>query len=195
MRLRFLPKTDKDLRHLREGTVDLEVGAFDAYRDPPPEVRSQLLFRDRFVGAVRTAHPLLAQREVTPQSFAACEHVGALQRDDFRGPVDEALEAIGLERRVVLVVPSYGAALRMARATDFVVVVPRSSLHGLDVHDRATDQEGPPERTIPGLQAFSLPMPLPEIAVSALWHPRMDADPAHRWMRGRVVEFCRSMRP
>jgi DNA-binding transcriptional LysR family regulator len=194
VRLRFLAKTDKDLRHLREGAVDLEVGAFDAYRDPPPEVRSQLLLRDRFVGAVRTGHPLLRQGEVTRERFAACEHVGALQRDDFRGPIDDALETMGLERRVVLVVPSYGAALRMARATDLVAVVPSSSLSLLTLLHGLIDDEAP-ELAPPGLQGFALPTPLPEIVVSALWHPRMDADPAHRWLRSRVTEICRTMRP
>ena len=95
----------------------------------------------------------------------------------------------------MLVVPSYGAALRMARATDLVAVVPSSSLSGLAMQDGAVDGEGAPERTIPGLQSFTLPTPLPEIGVSALWHPRMDADPAHRWMRSRVLEVCCGMRP
>ena len=194
VRLRFLAKTDKDLRHLREGTVDLEVGAFDAYRDPPPEVRSQLLLRDRFVGVVRTDHSLLAQGELTPERFAACEHVGSLQRDDFRGPVDEALEAMGLKRRVVLVVPSYRAALQMARATNLIAVVPCSSLSGLPMQDGSSDGVRAPKRPPDGLQGFTLPTLLPEIVVSALWHPRMDADPAHRWMRGRVLEVCRGMR-
>jgi hypothetical protein len=26
--------------------------------------------------------------------------------------------------------------------------------------------------------------------VSLLWHPRMETDPAHRWLRGRVREVC-----
>ena len=186
VRLRFAPKIDKDLRHLRDGQVDLEVGAFDAYRDPAPEVRSQLLFRDAFVGAVRAGHPLLADGEVTAERFAACGHVGALQREDSRGPVDEALEALGLERDVVLIVPGYGAALQMARVTDLVAVVPRSSLHGL-----AAAQGG----AASGLESFTLPVPLPQIVVSALWHPRMEVDPAHRWLRSRVISACQTSRP
>jgi DNA-binding transcriptional LysR family regulator len=37
---------------------------------------------------------------------------------------------------------------------------------------------------------FPLPVPLPEIAVSLLWHPRLDADPAHRWLRACVRDVC-----
>ena len=47
----------------------------------------------------------------------------------------------------------------------------------------------------PGLQSFALPFRLPEIIVSALWHPRMEADPAHRWLRHTVVEFCKKLYP
>ncbi len=42
----------------------------------------------------------------------------------------------------------------------------------------------------PGLFSFPLPFPAPEITVSLLWHPRMDADPAHRWLRSCVREVC-----
>ncbi|MGH6753801.1 MAG: LysR family transcriptional regulator, partial [Bradyrhizobium sp.] len=38
--------------------------------------------------------------------------------------------------------------------------------------------------------SFPLPMPVPEITVSLLWHPRLDADPAHRWLRGCVRDAC-----
>jgi DNA-binding transcriptional LysR family regulator len=41
-----------------------------------------------------------------------------------------------------------------------------------------------------GMHSFPLPVALPEITVSLLWHPRMDADPAHRWLRRCVREVC-----
>ena len=41
-----------------------------------------------------------------------------------------------------------------------------------------------------GMFSFPLPLAVPEIAVSLLWHPRLDADPAHRWLRGCVREVC-----
>ena len=64
VQLRFAPKPDKDVRPLREGLVDLEVGVLGV---AGPEVRVQALFRDRFVGVVREGHPLLAAEEITPE--------------------------------------------------------------------------------------------------------------------------------
>ena len=55
VRLRFVPKPDKDSAPLREGAVDLETGVVDA--TTAPELRAQPLFRDRYVGVVRKRHP------------------------------------------------------------------------------------------------------------------------------------------
>lgn len=183
VRLRFVPKPDKDLRHLREGRIDLEIGA---YGELAPEVRTQLLFRDRFVGVARSGHPLLVGGGPTPEGFASCNHVTVSHRGEFSGPVDDSLEELGLRRRVALVVPGYPSALRIARATDLLAVVPRSSLAVAPAGDSTTAS---------GLESFGLPFLLPEIAVSAMWHPRMDADPPHRWFRDRVIGFCKKVRP
>ena len=45
-----------------------------------------------------------------------------------------------------------------------------------------------------GMHSFPLPIATPEITVSLLWHPRLDADPAHRWLRGHVREVCAALR-
>jgi hypothetical protein len=29
------------------------------------------------------------------------------------------------------------------------------------------------------------------ITISQMWHPRMEADPGHRWLRGVILETCR----
>ena len=41
-----------------------------------------------------------------------------------------------------------------------------------------------------GLFSFALPLQLPEISISLLWHPRLHADPAHRWLRECVRSIC-----
>ena len=62
-RLRFAPKPDKDARPLREGLIDLEIGLLAT---SAPEMRVQFLFHDKYAGAARRGHPLLAGRRVTP---------------------------------------------------------------------------------------------------------------------------------
>lgn len=178
IRLRFAPKPEKNAEPLRQGQIDLEIGVLGEFA---PEVRAQLIFRDRFVGAARTGHALL-KRAVTPESYAACKHIVASRRGVFTGPVDDALGELGLRRETVVVVPGFADALRIARQSDLIALAPRSCFSSVDFANQ-------------GLRLFDLPIRTPEISVSAMWHPRMDADPAHRWLRETVVAACRSASP
>ncbi|HEY1721989.1 MAG TPA: LysR family transcriptional regulator [Magnetospirillaceae bacterium] len=182
VRLRFAPKPVKDANPLREGQVDLEIGVLGAFA---PEIRTHSLFRDRFLGVVRKGHPL-TKRRVTPERYAACKHVVASRRGSFTGPVDDALQKLGLTRLVVAVVPGFPDAMRIARQSDLVALVPRSWLGG------AVASADP---FAEGLAGFELPVRTPEITISAMWHPRIDADAAHRWLRSTLVDVCRAAMP
>jgi DNA-binding transcriptional LysR family regulator len=178
VRLRFAPKPDKDVRPLREGLIDLDVGVLG---ETGPEVRVQALYSDRFIAAVRRGHPLLAGGEITAERYAACDHVVTSRRGRITGPVDDALAAAGLARNVAVIVPSFGTALSTAAATDMVALIPASYFE----HMRANDT----------LRSFELPVSTQDITISQMWHPRLDRDPAHRWLRGVVLEVCRLRKP
>lgn len=171
VRLRFMPKSNKDTAPLRDGSVDLDTGVVG--EGTGPEVRVRALFQDRFIGVVRQGHPL-CQGEITPARYAAGRHVLVSRRGSDKGPVDETLRTIGLEREIMTIVGGFAPALALARATDLVATVPER--HTGTLRD--------------GMHSFALPFPAPEITVSLLWHPRMDADLAHRWLRGCVREVC-----
>ena len=171
VRLSFASKLDRDSTSLREGTVDLETGVVG--KATGPEVRAQALLRDRFVGVVRSGHPL-SKGNVTAARYAAGQHVRVSRQAPGKAPVDEALAALGRQRDVVAVVGGFSAAIALARASDLVASVPERHTGGL---------RG-------GMFTFPLPMRTPDITVSLMWHPRLDADPAHAWLRARVHEAC-----
>lgn len=171
VRLRFVQKVDKDSTPLRDGTVDLETGVVGNAMGP--EVRAQALFRDRFIGVVRMGHPL-SEGEITPARYASGRHVLFSRRGLEEGPLDEALKALGVERQIVTIVGGFSTALALARASDLIATVPERHTGNL----RA------------GMHSFPLPVPTPEITVSLLWHPRLHADPAHRWLRECVRDVC-----
>ncbi len=183
VRLRFAPKPDKDARPLREGLVDLEIGVLGT---SAPEIRTQFLFHDKYVGVARVGHPLLAGTGVTPERYAACHHVVASLDGNVIEPVDVALENLGLRRTIMVVVPGFPDAMRIARQSDLVALVPRSCLGNTMVSDHAATA---------GLESFEVPLPMPEFKISAMWHPRVDADPAHRWLRDTVMSVCRTAYP
>jgi len=173
VRLRFAPKPDKVPTLLRDGTIDLEIGTAGY---SAPEMRTQLLFRDHFIGAARQDHPLFAE-PITPERYAACGHVTASRRGARTGPVDASLHDLGLRRRVVVVAPGFLDALAIARCSDLIALVPRSCIRG----DKAAPDT---------LRIFDLPVQTPELAISAMWHPRLHADPGHRWLRQLLVTTC-----
>lgn len=176
VRLRFVQKVQQDNAPLRAAEVDLETGV--VAEGTAPEFRVSALFRDRFVGVIRAKHPMAKQKKVTVAQFAAGEHVFVDRRGGDRGVVDEALAARGLERRIVAIVTGFSAALAIVRTSDLIAVVPER--HTTALRD--------------GMHTFQLPVATPEIAVSMLWHPRLDADPAHRWLRTCVREVCGKVR-
>lgn len=171
VRLCFVQKLDKDSTPLRDGAVDLETGVIG--KSTAPELRVQALFRDRFIGAVRLGHPL-GEGEITPARYAAARHIAVSRRGLGAEPVDEALAPLGLQREVAAIVGGFSAALALARESELVASVPERHTGKL----RA------------GMLSFSLPVATPDITVSLMWHPRLDADPAHRWLRACVREVC-----
>lgn len=183
VRLRFAPKPDKDAAPLREGLIDLEIGVLGT---SAPEIRTQFLFHDRLVGVACAGHPILAGGGMTPERYCACNHVVASREGKAVDPIDDALEQLGLKRTITVVVPGYPDAMRIARHSDLVAVVPSSCLGNSLATDHAAGS---------GLASFELPIPTPEFMISAMWHPRVDADPAHRWLRDIVMSVCRKAYP
>ena len=171
VRLRFVHKSDKHSALLRDGGVDLETGVVDV--GASPEVLTQALFRDRLVGVVREGHPL-SRGPLSAARFAQGQHVYVSRRGQDRGQIDEALEAQGLVRQVSIVVAGFNTAIALARGTDLIASVPERYI------------SVPPR----GLHCFELPVTLPPFTVAMLWHPRQDADLAHRWLRTCLREVC-----
>lgn len=171
VRLNFIQKPNKDSTPLRDGVVDLETGVVEPSLGP--EVRTQALFGDRLIGVVRDGHPIDSKR-ITRGWYAEAEHVVVSRTGAESAAIDLPYLGDATPRRVASMVSGFSAALAVARASDLVATVP--DRHTVNLRH--------------GMTTFSLPMPTTEFTVSMLWHPRMDADPAHRWLRDCVKQIC-----
>ena len=169
--LQFVAKADKESAPLREGGVDIETGLID--ETTAPEMRAAPLFEDRWVGVVAAGHAL-AKGKVTGPRYASASHVHVLRRGLHSNEVDEAARATGDDRKVAIIVHGFSAALALARETELVATVPERHTAGL--HQ--------------GLHVFALPFAIPPFTISMLWHPRMDGDLAHRWLRSQIRSVC-----
>ena len=164
----FVTDTHDDAGALRDGRIDLDIGPF---RPREPEVEVVDLFPQALIAVVRAGHPFAA-RPATARRYGEQAHVDVQRRAGAPSPVDDALAALGLARRVVLTVAHASAAPVIAARGDFV----------------ATLSERLARAMAPGLGLALVPLPfLPrgETVVMA-WHPRHAADPAHAWLRRQV---------
>ncbi|AXB42747.1 LysR family transcriptional regulator [Amycolatopsis albispora] len=164
--LRFVTEGSESAEALRDGSVDLDIGAG---APASPDIRSALLYREQVVGIVREGSPLGRHRRPTLAQLCRHPHVSASRRGLTRGPLDDVLAAAGLRRHVAAVVPTSAVAAFLVASSDYVGLVPQ----------RLAEQYG----EALGLRWFPIAADLPEIEVRQLWHARLDADPAHRWLR------------
>ena len=171
VRLRLIRKPDKESTALREGAADLETGVVEPTTGP--ELRARLLFVDRYVGVVRATHPL-ARGRITLARYLSGRHISVSRRGTDGDRLDDVMMAMRVERAVLAYVDGFAGALALARGSDLVATIPERHTGVL--------------RT--GMHTFQLPFATPAIPVSLLWHPRLHADPAHRWLRELVLETC-----
>jgi DNA-binding transcriptional LysR family regulator len=175
---------------LGQGQMDVALGFF-------PEVRSALagqgeeavmrlepLYASDYVAVMRQGHPLARRAELGLDEFCAASHVRVSFVGRARGFVDDALALLGRERRVVLTVGHFFPALRLVHHTDLLTVLPRSFV-------QASGQAG-------RLVVRALPLALPDIQTSMLWHRRHEQDDAQAWLRARLrqaaAEVARQLR-
>ncbi|OKI09771.1 LysR family transcriptional regulator [Streptomyces sp. CB02923] len=175
VRLRLVAEATSGTPEPRRGEADLESSSAEP---SVPGIRHRLIGADRLVAAVRPGHPL-ADGPLTPERYAAAGHVTISRRGRLRDPVDDALTALGLERRVVAAAPNTAAALPLVLDTDLVVTVPQavtgSALRGL------------------GLRALPLPFTMPPVPLHMVWHRRHDNDRAHAWLRDQAGSALRGV--
>lgn len=167
--VRLLGENPDDDKNLSRGEVDLDVGSLP---DRSASIASRVIGADEMALVVREGHPL-AGRPPTIEQVAEAIHIVVSRRGLLRGPVDAALEAHGLRRRVAAALPSFAAALAIVEGSDHVCVLPR--------------RLGVPHGRV--LTPLPLPFPLRSVPAVVSWHHRHDSDPAHRWLRDLIAKI------
>ncbi|AXO88047.1 LysR family transcriptional regulator [Pseudomonas parafulva] len=159
---------------LASGEVDLATTLFD---ESPANLHGRLLGEDQAVCLMAADHPLTAGVAVSQADYLAYRHVrvsGGGDKDSF---IDRHLRTQGLQRRLQLQVPFFGAMVKVVGQGQALATVPEHiarqlcRLHGLAWR------------------------PLGFVAHSqrywVVWHQRLQASAEHRWLRNRVFELWR----
>jgi DNA-binding transcriptional LysR family regulator len=172
--LRLRAEVDEDDDALREGRIDLWISASNAL---DPEVRVKTLFATRFLALAHREHPIF-KGKITAERFAAYEHVNVSRRGVTTGPIDGKLADLGLSRAVAIVAPTFTAGLFALPGSKLIMPAPEHLVWALT--QKPTD-----------IRAFRIPLKLEAFSMRQAWHPRLDNDAVHRWMRSTIVEVCK----
>lgn len=164
-----LPDTQNIATAMESGAIDVLIASPDVAH---VGWMSRAIVKERFATAQRKGHP----RGTGPlelDAYCALEHViVSPEGGGFAGLVDTLLESIGRRRRVSASVQSYALAPIVVEASDLLCTLPKHLL----------------QRFGPSLDLFEPPVALRDFQLSAYWHPRNQDDPAHIWLRDRIIE-------
>ena len=159
------------VRALRNGEIDVAVGDVDP-AGLPSEIHGAELLRDPLVVIMPLRHPV-GRTHLDIEGYLALDHV-AIEAAGRPDVVDQHLARRGQARRVALTVSSPLVAAYVVSTSQLFATLParaaRTFLSALHVEGT----EAPPE--------------LPEVVTVMLWHHRVNADPAHQWLRGLLAD-------
>jgi DNA-binding transcriptional LysR family regulator len=167
--LEVFPFTETVFRRLETNALDLALWVNNA----PNELRSQVLFHDRFMCLVRTGHPI-GKDKLTLERYLSYPHASVTLAEGRQGIIDDILDEKGLQRRVQLKIPYFASAAWTIEHSDMVLTVPK----------RLASRLG----KIARVRLIAPPIELVEFRYIQVWHPRMDSDLAHQWLRRMFVE-------
>lgn len=161
-------------RQLTRGDLDLVVTVPDFI---DPTLRTQKLYREEYVCAVRESHPVTSSR-ISMEQFLEYDHViVSPSGGHFHSPVDEALGRLGKKRKVKLSMPNFLIALEVLQTDNLIALLPKRLLKN---------------RSLP-IRLFKPPLELEGYEVVAAWHSRSQHDAAHKWLRKTLADVMKNV--
>jgi DNA-binding transcriptional LysR family regulator len=155
---------------LADGTLD---AALDVALPLSERIHRQRVSADRFVVAVRKAHPRV-RPGFTLATYLAEKHVMVTSRRRGPGAEDIELGQQGKRRHVSLRCRNYLAAFRVVAESDLVLTMTARYARLLGAGS--------------GVRVLPMPLRMPTLDLFLYWHDRVDDDPANCWLRAELVE-------
>jgi DNA-binding transcriptional LysR family regulator len=180
--IRAAPLTTRDPRQmLDEESCDMAIGYFPsvvpdltakAQNGEPAPFLFQRLYDGEYVCVMRKDHPM-ASSTLSLDGYCAARHMLVSFSGRPYGVIDEALAALGRERRVVLTVNQFFTAARVVAHSNLLTVLP---LHFVRVSGMGEQ-----------LALRPLPFAVSPVHIDSLWHRRAGQRSAHVWLRQAVM--------
>jgi DNA-binding transcriptional LysR family regulator len=171
----FVPLHAGQYEALEKGRLDLVLNAdYDTATD---HLSKEFIFEVDFVCVVSRKSKFT--RAITLKQYLAAEHVGVDIVGGIQTHPDRHLAAIGEKRHCPVVVAQHTVAMRVAAVTEMIATVPRR-MAVLEASDKAT-------------RILEAPAALGSFKYAMIWHPRMQTDAAHVWLRSIIRKLGRQL--
>lgn len=156
---------------LDDADVDLVIGQSNRSLE---NICSDHLFDTSYVCAMRIDHPL-AKQSLTVEEFASAQHLLVSLSGDSASPTDQALQQLGLSRRVAFTVNKFSSAVPIIKESDLIAILPTDLLHNALACGE--------------LAITHPPVDIPHSSISMLWHKRQSADKGLMWLRKHIKQI------
>ncbi|WP_165947336.1 LysR family transcriptional regulator [Micromonospora sp. 15K316] len=171
----FRPWHGGSFEQLAHGELDLVFYGAQL----PASLCGTPLFAERFVCLVADTHPLAGRESVDLEEYLTYRHLVVDIVDGLQPAVDEILGARGMPRKVGTIMPFHMLAPHALTGTDLVLTFPERLV------GRYAD--------LSGIAMVAGPSEIGTMVYRMAWHPRMDGDPVHRWLRDTVIAVAREL--
>lgn len=183
--VRMVPLTTREPRPmLLRGDIDVAVGFFPGVvaqmaggQVASNAIRHERLYTGHYVCVMSKHHPL-ANSKLTVDDYCAAKHLTVSFSGRANGLVDEALQKLGRERRILLTVNQFFTGGRVVANSDLLTVLPRHLIAATGMTDSLIWKE--------------VPFEMPEVHIDLLWHERDSRSPAHKWLRDNLINMTHS---
>jgi len=161
----------------REMESELAMGTLDAAIDILLPLSQQVHHRrigiDPMVVMARKGHPAVG-KNLDVETYLKQDHILVSSRRAGLGLEDVELSRQGLQRRIRLRCQHYFAACSVVSRTDLILTMP-------ETYARIASQQF-------GNQILPFPLAMPTLDAHLYWHANVEAEPANKWLRERVME-------
>ncbi len=164
----FLPWQPTAPEMLEHGHLDVFFSVSDVLH--PSHFQAETLYREDWICAV--ARENLIGDRLTLIRYLAADHLVIATLPGVQSIPDKQLAALGHKRRSSVRMPYFAAALQCLPGTAMVLTL-TSGMLGMVERD-------------PNLRLVKAPKELRRFHFNMVWHPRLNADPRHAWLREAI---------
>jgi DNA-binding transcriptional LysR family regulator len=172
IQIEILPLSEGTAALLESGDADMALGFMPQLEK---SFHEQTLFRQSYVCATSAVHARVRDG-LTQAQFEAENHAEVTRSGTGHLILEKELARLGVERRVVLQVPSFLSLEYVLEDSNLLVMLPKYLGSLFESRGR--------------IRTFALPFELHEYAVKLHWHERFHRDPGAVWMRKTLRDLC-----